>query len=109
MTETTAAQRLYALRAELTSRLDRVHAHVGHREEPVPQDFADQAVAREDDEVIATLGVRLRGELAAVDAAVARIAAGTYEQCADCGDPIGEARQRALPLTAVCASCAARK
>lgn len=102
-------QRLYALRDELTARLDRIHAHAGHRAEPVPQDFAEQAVARENDEVVAELGVRLRGELAAIDAALARIAAGTYAQCADCGEAIGDARREALPLTAVCASCAGRK
>lgn len=109
MTGTTSAQRLYALRDELTARLARVHAHYEHRVEALPQDFAEQAVERENDEVVEALGVRLRGELAAIDAALARVAAGTYDDCADCGDPIGAERRAALPLTAVCASCAARK
>ncbi len=105
----TTAQRLYELRDELTARLARVHAHSGHRLEPVTQDFAEQAVERQNDEVVDTLGVRLRGELAAIDAALARVAAGSYDDCADCGDAIGDERRQALPLTAVCASCAARK
>ncbi len=109
MTGATSAQRLYALRDELTARLARVHAHAGHRAEAVSQDFAEQAVERENDEVVDALGVRLRGELAAIDAALARVAAGIYDDCADCGEPIGDERRAALPLTAVCASCAARK
>lgn len=109
MTGTTSAQRLYTLRDELTARLARVHAHGEHRLEALPQDFAEQAVERENDEVVEALGVRLRGELAAIDAALARVAAGTYDECADCGDPIGVERRAALPLTAVCSSCAARK
>lgn len=109
MSATTPAQRLYALRDDLTARLARVHAHAEHRTEAVSQDFAEQAVERQNDDVVDTLGVRLRGELAAIDAALARVAAGTYDVCADCGGAIGEARREALPLTAVCASCAARK
>lgn len=109
MTGPATAQRLYALRDELTARLARVHAHGEHRLEAVAQDFAEQAVERQNDDVVDTLGVRLRGELAAIDAALARVAAGTYDSCADCGDTISGERREALPLTAVCASCAARK
>jgi|LNFM01.1.fsa_nt_gb DnaK suppressor protein len=108
MTEVSAAQRLMALREELTERLARVRTHVGHREEAVERDFAEQAVQRENDEVVEQLGVRLDGELAAIDAALARLEAGTYAQCAQCGEPIGAARQAALPMTAVCVACAAR-
>ncbi|MCC7121104.1 MAG: TraR/DksA family transcriptional regulator [Gammaproteobacteria bacterium] len=109
MSGTTNAQRLYGLRDDLTARLARVHAHDEHRVEPVSQDYSEQAVERQNDEVVEALGVRLRGELAAIDAALARVAAGTYDECADCGEPIGAERREVLPLTAVCAACAARK
>ena len=105
----TETQRLHVLREELTERLARVHAHSGHRTEAVARDSGEQAIERENDEVVEALGARLRGELAALNAALARVAAGTYGQCADCGESIGDARHAALPLTAVCASCAARK
>lgn len=108
MTEVSAVQKLTALREELTARLARVRAHVGHREEAVERDFAEQAVQRENDEVVEHLGVRLDGELAAIDAALARLAAGTYDECARCGQPVGAERRAALPMTAVCVSCAAR-
>ena len=64
---------------------------------------------RENDEVVEQLGVRLNDELAAIDAALARVAAGSYERCARCHEPIGAARLAALPLTAVCVSCAGLK
>jgi DnaK suppressor protein len=45
---------------------------------------------------------------AAVIAAVARTEAGTYGQCADCGDPVPEGRLEARPEAARCVSCQSR-
>jgi RNA polymerase-binding transcription factor DksA len=42
-----------------------------------------------------------------IEAALDRIASGSYGTCASCGDPIGEARLDVLPYTPVCADCAA--
>lgn len=41
-----------------------------------------------------------------LDAALARMAEGTYGTCATCGGPIGAERQAALPGTATCVTCA---
>ncbi|MCW2583699.1 MAG: hypothetical protein JWQ53_2489 [Klenkia sp.] len=40
--------------------------------------------------------------LAELDAAVARVAAGTYGRCEVCGLPIGEARLAARPAARTC-------
>jgi len=109
MNDQEATQVLHALRDELRARLARVHDHIGHRHEPVERDFAEQVVQRENDEVVNTLAGRLTDELAAIDAALARVDAGTYGQCAKCGGSIGAERRAALPMTAVCVSCAAQK
>ncbi len=109
MKEQEAAQDLHALRDELQARLARVRDHIGHRHEPVERDFAEQVVQRENDEVVETLAGRLREELAAIDVALARVSAGTYGQCAKCGENIDTERRAALPMTAVCASCAGQK
>jgi len=109
MNDQEAAQSLHALRDELQARLARVRDHIGHRHEPVERDFAEQVVQRENDEVVETLAGRLREELAAIDAALARVSAGTYGQCASCGGAIGAERRSALPMTAVCASCAGQR
>jgi DnaK suppressor protein len=43
--------------------------------------------------------------LTAIDAAVRRIGAGTYGDCAECGGDIHEARLRALPFAVRCREC----
>lgn len=44
-------------------------------------------------------------ELAAIDAALARITAGTYGQCVDCDADIAPARLQAAPEAARCIHC----
>jgi DnaK suppressor protein len=44
-------------------------------------------------------------EIAAVDAALQRIADGSYGECVDCGVPISEARLRAAPEASRCIDC----
>ena len=43
--------------------------------------------------------------LEAVDAALARIDAGTYGRCTTCGNPVGDERLEALPWAALCIDC----
>jgi DnaK suppressor protein len=43
--------------------------------------------------------------LGAVDAALARLAAGTYGRCTSCGNPIAPERLEALPWAALCIDC----
>jgi RNA polymerase-binding transcription factor DksA len=45
-------------------------------------------------------------ELREIDAALARIAAGTYGTCERCGGAIGRDRLRALPEVRCCLGCA---
>ena len=44
-------------------------------------------------------------ELAEVEAAIARIAEGTYGECSDCGQPIPPARLDAYPTARRCVAC----
>jgi len=46
-----------------------------------------------------------RQHLGAVDAALARIDAGTYGRCLGCGGPVGEERLAALPWATHCIDC----
>jgi RNA polymerase-binding protein DksA len=50
-----------------------------------------------------------RQRLAQIDAALARLAAGSYGICERCGQPVGAARLAARPVTATCITCAARR
>ncbi|MEG9225404.1 TraR/DksA family transcriptional regulator [Aeromicrobium sp. Sec7.5] len=45
--------------------------------------------------------------LAEIDAALERVAAGTYGICEECGEPIAEGRLEARPVARTCISCAA--
>jgi DnaK suppressor protein len=45
-------------------------------------------------------------QLAAVDAALARVAEGTYGVCEVCGLPIAPERLEAIPWAATCVACA---
>ncbi len=66
------------------------------------ENFADSAqVAAEVGENQA-LAATLRDQLKEVEAAVARIDAGTYGTCEICGDAIGEPRLDAMPSARFC-------
>ena len=50
--------------------------------------------------------IQLKAEtLARIDAALARLDAGTYGDCFDCGDEISDKRLRALPFAVRCTTC----
>ena len=55
---------------------------------------------------LAALLESTRARLAALDAALARVDAGTYGTCERCGRPIAPERLAALPATARCIGCA---
>jgi len=63
-------------------------------------------IAFERAQVIA-LRRQAEANLAEVDAALTRVAAGTYGVCESCGRPIGPDRLDALPTTRTCVTCAA--
>ena len=72
-------------------------------------DSGERAVERENDEVLEEFGVTGLKELEAIDAALDRIAAGTFGTCAKCGEPISPARLAAVPHAALCEECIARQ
>ena len=65
----------------------------------------DDAAETFADELDEGLEDDLRAGLAEVDAALARIADGSYGRCADCGAEIPAKRLEALPASARCMDC----
>ena len=57
----------------------------------------------------AALAAQARGHLAEIDAALARLADGSYGTCASCGTAIPAERLTARPTATTCISCAARR
>lgn len=90
-------------RAELVAHLEQVEDQL---DETPTKDLEDFATERQGDEVLEALGQVEVNEIARIDAALGRIAAGTYGICLNCDEPISDARLALLPDTPLCKSCA---
>jgi DnaK suppressor protein len=55
------------------------------------------------------LAGKMAQELAEVDAALGRIAAGSYGTCISCGGPLGLQRLRAIPEARFCLGCSGHR
>jgi DnaK suppressor protein len=68
-------------------------------------DMADQASGNNEVHIQLKLKQTDAKILQAIEEALRRIDQGTYGICRDCGEPIAEARLRAIPWTRVCITC----
>lgn len=68
-------------------------------------DMADQAAGTNEVHIQLKLKQTDAKILQAIEAALARVEAGTYGICRDCGEPIASARLDAIPWTRSCVSC----
>jgi len=94
------AERARELLARERERIERALAKLGHEDTGEPADDEDPAnLASElyQDELDEGLADDLRDELAAVERAEARLAAGTYGLSIESGKPIPDERLEALP------------
>ncbi len=99
-------QTLVKRKAELSERQERVARHTRHRDEPLPPDFAEQAVELENAETLVALDLEMSQELRQIDHALRRIEADLFADCEQCGEPIAEGRLLALPYATRCIKCA---
>lgn len=98
-------------RTELARRLDvRLHGHdddrhaeagLPKRSEETDDDGAAEAARMADVHALS----RIAAELEEVEAALRRIAEGSYGECMDCGDAVGAGRLAAYPTALRCAGC----
>lgn len=102
------------LREQLTA--ERAHvqgqlSQLGHGTERAPYDdnFADSGLVNaERGEVDAVVGTLLE-VLDDIDAALAKIEAGSYGRCEECEKQIAEARLEAMPTARLCIECASSR
>jgi DnaK suppressor protein len=80
------------------SRAEAAADHFGNTEDSSAQVATERALEF-------AIGERETAELAEIDAALARIEAGSYGQCTDCGVDIAPARLQASPEAPRCISC----
>lgn len=96
---------LLTRKRELYSRLTKIETDLDTLKSG---DSADRAIERENDEVLEEFGSTGLKELKAIEAALDRIAAGTFGICAKCGNPVAPARLAAVPHAALCEECIAQ-
>ncbi len=70
-------------------------------------DWVDQASDEGAARLLAELTERERGEVAEIDAALARIERGTYGLCLSCGGSVERGRLKAIPEARLCLACSA--
>jgi DnaK suppressor protein len=92
-------ERLFALKSRLSNLRDDVR-------QPHSGDSAEQAQERENDEVLDAIGNEAYQSIRLIQAALVRIENGNYGLCGVCGEPIGEARLKAMPEAIHCLDCA---
>jgi RNA polymerase-binding protein DksA len=96
-------ERLLAEKAELRKRVDRIHEHA---RDPLEADSAEQAAQIGNVEVVSALESEAVEQVAAIDAALQRLATDHYGVCVACGEGIGAERLAARPSAAECLDCA---
>jgi len=94
------------LRDRLQELNDRLEAIEEDLDEPADPDAEERATEREGDEVLENLGNAGLMEIKQIQAAMARVAAGTFGDCVACGEPISEERLEVVPHAARCRHCA---
>ncbi len=98
---------LTAQQQTFLARIEALEHTTRHRDEPLPADSSEQAIAVEDLEVQEALEAEARAGLQQVNRAISRLDQGTYGVCEQCGTAIGAARLHAMPAATRCIQCAA--
>jgi DnaK suppressor protein len=102
-------QQLLGMRSALLAQVAEQRGGVISRAEAAADHFAQaedsRAQVTTDREMELAIGERETAELVAIDTALARIEAGTYGECTDCGVDIAAARLHASPEVTRCIHC----
>ncbi len=97
---------LEAERTDLLAKLDELG--LGGANLTYDSNFADSSQVTAERGEVEALGATLREALDDVERALAKLGAGTYGTCEDCGQPIDPLRLEAKPAARYCINCAAK-
>lgn len=98
-------QELQKLEASLAGRLKVLNHDLSVEHSP---NWPEQAIERENEDVLLRVQEETQSELQQVRAALKRISEGEYGICSECGQTIGSGRLAALPYATLCIECAER-
>jgi len=102
----TSLKLLLQLEEDLSNRLKKLTQDLSKSHS---RDSSEQAVERENDEVINSLESETQEELQQVKNAIERIEQGKYRICSGCEEEIPAERLTAIPYTTLCLKCAAKQ
>ena len=111
----TERRRLLEERVRVVAALEYLHEenagslHEEAEEATIADNIGETATVTLDREIDYSLEETSNHVLAAIDAALERIDAGTYGTCVTCGKPIGDDRLEAIPYAAQCIECRSRE
>jgi RNA polymerase-binding transcription factor DksA len=94
---------LDTLLAEYSARAKAIRQNLASSHSP---DFAEQALQRQNDEVLEALLAEAETAMRQVGMAKLRLDEGLYGECLRCGEMIEPARLQALPAAEFCLRCA---
>lgn len=101
----TSTDRLQQLEQEYRKRIEAINRDLGHRDQAVEADFAEQVTQRENEDVLRSLKLEAEIEHRRVQAALERTAQGKYGECIQCGERVESARLDAIPQAENCVRC----
>jgi len=101
-------EQLIQRQQQLESRVTAINDDVCHKKQPLSADWAEQAVERENEEVLEALGNASLDEIQKIKRALQRIERGIYFECDECGEEINLERLKLLCATDRCTKCAAK-
>ena len=99
-------RKLISKRDEIEGRLKKVDQDILHTNGAPNPDSGEQAIERENDDVLEALGGIARSELEKINTALERIERDEYGICAACKKPISAERLKAIPYSDRCINCA---
>jgi DnaK suppressor protein len=102
------AAELRRRRSELWKEVSDAEHDLSDLAENQDPEFEERAREETDAQVLDRLDNRGKHEIEEIDAALSRIADGSYGACVECGDEIAVERLRAVPETDLCVDCAAQ-
>jgi len=94
---------------EIEQRLEKIDRDRRRDNNPLDEDWQEQAAVRQNDEVLDGLDAEQHQQATAIRTALERIKSGAYGICSECEGRISEARLNALPHATVCIQCAEKQ
>ncbi len=99
-------RKLISKRDEIEGRLKKVDQDILHTNGAPNPDSGEQAIERENDDVLEALGGLARSELEKINTALERMERNEYGICTVCKKSISAERLKAIPYADRCVNCA---